>query len=516
VHAGSLLSQECPGDDVKNSMHRRSASYSSIVEITSMGLYTIAFLTVVIYAWISVCDGAYAGELAVNVGSEKQLFIDDRLIASTNGVTLTMNPPRKTGEKCIVADKPWESHRVCAYNTVIEDDGVYKMWYDAIASDGSRWLCYATSKDGAHWDKPALGIVPFGEHRNTNIVFPMEKRDHEPGCVFIDTNPKCPPDQRYKMVCSYAGPGGPGTYVFASNDGLHWRPMSDKPSFRSSDTGNVAFFDNRLGRYVAYVRMWAPMRKIGRCKFDDLTSWGAEKLVFGYDDQDPPDLDLYTNAAVKYPFAQNVYLIFPSAYFHYPEAPEGKFRNDGPLDVRLAVSRDSVRWSYVDRRPFVGLGVHGDFDDSTIYMTTGMIRKGAELWMYYNGADFTHGAYDMAADRYKGTISRVVLRLDGFVSVDAAYSGGELVTVPLVFTGKRLVLNVETSVAGSVAIELLGRDGKPVEGHAIADADVVKGNFIEKTVTWKGNDDLGRLAGKPVQLRFVMRDAKLYAFQFQD
>lgn len=476
--------------------------------------FVISIMTVC--AVLIVCHSVCAGEQPLNVGSGKQVFADGSLISKSSGVSLRMNPSLKTGERCIVADKPWESHRVCAYNTVLEDGGVYKMWYDAIANDGSRWLCYATSNDGVHWEKPALGIVPFQGRTDTNIVFPFEKRSHEPSCVFVDTNPDCRAEARYKMVCSYDGPSGKGTYVFASSDGLHWRPVSDKPSFRSSDTGNVAFFDDRIGRYVAYVRMWAPMRKVGRCEFDDLADWGKERLVFGYDKQDPPRLDLYTNAAVKYPFADNLYLMFPSPYYHYPDPPRGKYRNDGPLDVRLAVSRDGVRWSSVDRSPFVPLGVEGEFDDSAIYMTTGVIRKGAEVWMYYGGYDFTHGAYNMAEDKYTGVISRVVLRLDGYVSADAAYAGGELVTVPLIFSGKRLELNVQTSVAGSVKVEMIDRNGKPVRWRSVADADVIKGNFVDKTVSWKDNSDLSDLAGRPVQIRFVMRDAKLYAFQFTE
>jgi len=450
----------------------------------------------------------------MNIGSAKQLFVDGALIESSRGVTLTMNPPRKTGEKCIAPDRPWESYGVCAYNSVTEDGGIYKLWYDAIANDDSRWLCYATSTDGVHWEKPALGIVEFGGAKDTNIVFPLEKKDHEPGCVFIDRNPKCAADARYKMVCSYDGPGGPGTYVFQSADGLRWRPISDRPSFRSSDTGNVAFWDDRIGRYVAYIRTWTPLRMVGRCEFDDLADFGKEQVVFGYDAQDPPDMDFYTNAAVKYPYAENVYLIFPSAYFHYPEPPVGKYRNDGPLDIRFAVSRDGIHFARPDRKPYIGLGVKGRFDDSAMYMTTGMIRHGAELWQYYEGYDFTHGAYHVATDKFTGVISRVVQRLDGFVSADAAYDGGELTTVPVVFAGTRLELNVDASVAGSVRVEVLDAGGKPVAGFALADADAIKGNYVDKVVTWKGGEDVSALAGKAVRLRFVMRDAAVYAFQF--
>ncbi|UCH36305.1 MAG: hypothetical protein JSV65_08105 [Armatimonadota bacterium] len=471
----------------------------------------------ILVAAAGLAASAGIGEASpVNIGSGKQLFIDDALIASSQGMTLAMNPPRKTGERCIVPDRPWEGYGVCAYNAVVEDEGIYKMWYDAIDNDGGRWLCYATSTDGIRWDKPALGIVDFRGSNDNNIVFPPEKRTHEPGCVFVDTNPKCPPSARYKMVCSYDGPGGFGTYVGESPDGLHWRLLSDKPSFRGSDTGNVAFWDDRIGRYVAYIRTWTPMRMVGRCEFDDLVDFGKEEVVFGYDEQDPPDIDFYTNAAIKYPFAESVYLIFPSAYFHYPEPPVGKFSNDGPLDIRFAVSRDGVNFTRPDRSPYIGLGTKGSFDDSAMYMTTGLIRSGGEIWQYYIGYDFTHGAYHVATDRFKGAISRVVQRLDGYVSADAAYGGGELTTVPIIFAGKQLELNVDTGVAGSAQVEILDGEGTPVPGFALADADVIKGNYIARTVTWQGSDDVSALAGKPVQLHFVMRDAKLYAFQFQE
>jgi len=450
----------------------------------------------------------------VKVGSQKQLLVDDFFIQESEGITLTMNPPRKDSNPCIVGDRPWESHRVCGYNSVMEDEGIYKMWYDAIANDGSRWLCYATSQDGIQWNKPKLGLVEFDGNKENNILFPPEKRGHEPSCVFIDQNPACPPEEKYKMVCSYHGPGGNGTYVFYSADGLRWNPISDRPSFRSSDTGNICFWDERIGRYVAYIRMWSPMRMVGRCEFDDLSDWGKEKLVFPYDELDPPDMDFYTNAAIKYPFAEDVYLIFPSAYFHYPEPPVGKYSNDGPVDIQLATSRDGIHWTRVDRRPFVSLGIKGEWDDSAVYMTTGLIRNGAEIWMYYGGYDFTHGSYNIAEDKFKGGIGRLTLRLDGYVSADAEYTGGNLTTVPIVFSGKQLNLNIQTSVAGSAQVEILAGNGKTVPGFSLNDADVIKGNFIDKTVTWQGDADVSSLAGKPIQLRFVMRDAKLYAFQF--
>ena len=37
---------------------------------------------------------------------------------------------------------------------------------------------------------------------------------------------------------------------------------------------------------------------------------------------------------------------------------------------------------------------------------------------------------------------------------------------------------------------------------------------IERAVTWRGNSDVGALAGRPVRLRFVMKDADLYSIRF--
>ena len=41
------------------------------------------------------------------------------------------------------------------------------------------------------------------------------------------------------------------------------------------------------------------------------------------------------------------------------------------------------------------------------------------------------------------------------------------------------------------------------------------GNEIDRAVRWKAGSDLGGLAGKPIRLRLVMHDARLYSLQFR-
>ena len=71
------------------------------------------------------------------------------------------------------------------------------------------------------------------------------------------------------------------------------------------------------------------------------------------------------------------------------------------------------------------------------------------------------------------------LRRDGFVSVDSATAGAELITRYFVVSGNatRLVLNADTALDhgewelaalgnGSIAVEVQGFDGKPLPGYA--------------------------------------------------
>lgn len=64
--------------------------------------------------------------------------------------------------------------------------------------------------------------------------------------------------------------------------------------------------------------------------------------------------------------------------------------------------------------------------------------------------------------------------------------------------------------------EIQGIDGQPVLGFGGGDCDEVYGDALERTISWKENADIGALAGKPVRLRFAVKDADLYSFQFQN
>ena len=83
------------------------------------------------------------------------------------------------------------------------------------------------------------------------------------------------------------------------------------------------------------------------------------------------------------------------------------------------------------------------------------------------------------------------------------------------FSGKELSLNYSTSAAGSIKVEIQDPAGQVISGYALADAQEIIGDEIERVVAWKGNTDVSSLAGKPIRLRFAMKDADLYSIQFR-
>ncbi len=114
------------------------------------------------------------------------------------------------------------------------------------------------------------------------------------------------------------------------------------------------------------------------------------------------------------------------------------------------------------------------------------------------------------------SMRRYTMRIDGFVSVDAPRSGGEMVTKPFTFQGQELELNFATSAAGSIYVEIQDANGNPINGYSLADSDELFGDTLSRTVTWHGSSDLKQLADNPIRLRFVMSDADLYSLKFRD
>jgi hypothetical protein len=453
---------------------------------------------------------------------------------------LKVNPPAKRPEAILKSAKPWDAFRLIFLN-VAEDGGTYRMWYQAFDADqwggGKPRLCYAVSKDLFRWEKPDLGLVEYQGSKRNNILID----DMFNGTVFVD--PQAKPGERYKLICGH-GSNKAEVSVAMSADGIHWPMPGVKVAEGCGDTQHIVFWDPRIKKYVVYFRpgkflpfvepipsnppvaqpkIVRPPRAVARLELDNLaTPWPMDKaqLVFAADERDPEGSDIYTHYPFQYPYAADAYFLFPLTYNHFAPS-ETTVGNDGVNDTQLAASRDGVHWMRYDREPYVRRGLPGDPDcgmAQCAWPTT--FRRGNYLYQLYFGWPFTHGGFrKLSPEQRKQNWGRAhlfltVQRLDGFVSADAPYDGGWLVTPPLVFKGRQLQLNIDVAAMGEARVEIQDAAGKPIPGFELAKCKRILFNDPAYNVCWEGKSDVTVLAGKPVRMRVEMRCAKLFAFQF--
>ncbi|MCB1232699.1 MAG: hypothetical protein KDN19_20815 [Verrucomicrobiae bacterium] len=485
-------------------------------------------------------------DAAIAVGSERQLFLDDFLIdtAKTKGVARSLNRPSRI-ERVLKPDQPAERFGFIFYCSVVDDgSGTAKLYHGSYDLEKKRHFAVSTSEDGLHWTNPDLGQVEFQGSRHNNLL-PLDAVETS---VFLD--PNAPPEKRYRMLYSryWPDPEKAGIYLASSADGIHWTASDTRLLPFVPDSQHCAVWDAEIRKYVIYTRTWNPVRAITRVAVEDLEKpwpydtttptrfhWGKDKVptlshefptVMAVDERDPEGVQLYTNAISKYPWAANAYVGFPATYQTY-NGPDWKDRalngNDGTFDVQFASSRDGIAW---DRRrsPYVAAGYHDGLDLRLVSMGPGFVRRGRELYQYFVGWPHRHGhpsmwEKDMALreewlQKDLGGIYCATQRVDGFVSMEAGYPGGSFTTKPLTFDGDRLLLNLHANGSGGVKVALLGESGEPLPGFGEDDCKWINLDEIDHEVKWKADPELAQHTGNSVRLRFTLRNAKVFAFQF--
>jgi len=456
-----------------------------------------------------LCPSAAAQEksAAINIGSRLELFVDDFLIHKMVGVELTLHRP-VCRDVVIVHDKPWEGN-TCGYHTIFKDGDIYRMYYRGWGHDNKTqrqlhkaMVCYAQSRDGIHWNRPSLSLVEFNGSKDNNII--LKGPGSHNFTPFKDANPSCPADKRYKAVARGEDEGHKQLFAFQSADGIHWRLMQSEPIITEGafDSQNLAFWDAVRGEYRCYFRDFHEgVRDIKTSTSKDFIHW-TKPVWLEY--PGAPKEHLYTNQVQPYYRAPHIFIGMPTRYI-----PARGSLTEG----LLMSSRDGKifhRWGEAIIRP----GRNRDkWHNRSNYIWLGMVETesrlpgaGKELSIYSN-----ERYYDGPGVKTR----RYTYRIDGFVSVHAPLSGGEIVTKPLVFSGNELVLNLSTSAAGSIRVEIQDIQGNPLEGFGIADSAEIYGDEIAHRVTWKDNSDLSSLQGRPVRLRFVLRDADLFSLRFR-
>lgn len=487
-----------------------------------------------------------------DIGSRLELFVDDSLIETMKGdVSLELHRPERR-ETVFNTDAAWEGN-ASGFQSVFQDGQKFRIYYrgghytncgpSAQALPEHPWfLCLAESDDGIHWRRPELGLFEFNGSRANNIVLTPEavadiEGDPAHTATFIDHNPDCPPDQRYKIVI--VGKKPRGLHLLGSGDGINFRLLTTEPAVTEGafDSQNLAFWDPAHGVYREYHRQFRggkmdvhAVRGIMTASSPDILSFPEPQWLTYTGCEDCADDQLYTNQVQPYYRAPHILMGFPHRYvdrgwsdptLDLPDLDERLARashhpryGTAVTDATFMTSRDGVtfhRWPEAFIRPGPRLTESWVYGDN--FVVWGMLQTRAdledapdEISLYANDSYWT--------DTGTG-IRRYALRMDGFVSVNAPRSGGELLTRPLQFSGGNLALNFDTSAAGSIRVEIQDAGGNPIEGYSLDNCPPIFGDSIRHIVRWRDRGgDLRQLQGRPVRLRFVLRDADLYSMQF--
>lgn len=402
--------------------------------------------------------------------------------------------------------------------------------------DESGVLCVAVSDDGVTWEKPELGLIARAGCQATNIVSAAGQPFM--AMPWLDTRPGVSEDERVKAIVSeplsgdahtaFAEPAGPKRLVFwGSADGFTFHKLYPQPELISHlrncfDGGNSIFWSEAERQYVLYYRWYdgeweQGYRTIARTTSADLLHWTPSvQMTYG----DTPREQFYTNNTQPYFRAPHIYLA-PAARFMEGrrvvtdaqvaaiglQATRGHFYGNDCSDAVLLTSRaGATAYDRTFMESFIrpGLGA-ANWVSRTNYPLTGILPDGPHQLMLFVARHYMQESWH---------IERLLLRTDGFASVTAPWTGGEMVTKPFVFTGDALELNYRTSAAGAVRVELQDAAGTPLPGVALDDCPQMIGDEIDRTVSWKQGADVSRFAGQPVRLRFVLHDADLFAFRF--
>lgn len=429
------------------------------------------------------------------------LFLDDYLIARQSGLNRVVNQPVRLPQPLVTGR---EDCNFQPYLSVLRDPASrrFRMWYDVAEKDGQTHIGYLESGDGIRWTRPYRALEDAAK-----IVF---------GASVLDEGPDFPDAaRRYKLAW-----WNDGLRIAFSPDGLTWKAAAPKPVL--TGISDIVFLsrDPVRNRYLLTCKVDstpvdgykgrtpnAPegyRRCVGQSVSADCISWQPARRVIKPDDRDEGITEFYSIGGVvaRGDLLIGLLKVLRDDLPHDAGAPAR-----GIGYTVLAWSRDGETWQR-DREPFLDRNpLPGSWDRA---MTWGdyQLIVGEDTFLYYGGYARGHKV-ERLTERQIG-LSR--MKRDRYVAREAGRQGGSLRTPTAVLSGSFLAVNAD--IMGEIRVRVLDAVGKPIAGFDTKDCKPMKGDSVSQLALWKR--PLSALKGRPVQLEFHMRSARLYGFELSE
>lgn len=479
------------------------------------------------------------------IDSRREFFWDNYII-DTAKTTAEFKQHKPVFEGvAFEADNLWEEGM--GYFTILKDENLYRMWHGSHVIwfdktyEPSSLVCYAESRDGINWTKPALGQKSIEGCFDNNIVLGSKEGKSDNFFVFKDEHGL--PEERYKGIGACAVKGDMNHLCcWVSEDGFNFKKKYLLGTHGAYDSMNTAFWDKEKETYVCYFRGYHCFDENGnfveRSKTGDdgtvrdirviysknFEAWSEDKLL-EYCDVDGNSLEeypLYTNNVCPYYRGEHISLGFPVRYVSNLLWTDNFDRLCGKEERLKRIKRSTPRGGLALTDCILMLSRDGEkfvrYDNA--FMDGG--PENSQNWVY--GDCYLNYGYVETKDRVKGAdnrlsiyskrghgwgkakLDRYSLRIDGYISMRAPYKGAKIVTKPFVFSGDTLEANFATSARGFVDIKISDEEGNYIS------SGIIKGDKVDKVISFDG--EIENFSGKTVVMEIDMKDADIYSFRF--
>ena len=195
-----------------------------------------------------------------------------------------------------------------------------------------------------------------------------------------------------------------------------------------------------------------------------------------------------------------------------------------PCIRRRSCSRDGIHYNREFQDPFIARGPHGEFDSSVVYVDAPISPPGPD-------PDLLHRRY-LAFSRIAAGPGRQSRRRNRPGSDPARRfrlarrrahglerGGYALRHLHGLAPSPEPGFGPADSWGAGAVRDQGGAASRGttfrIPGFTLEDADPITAGATDQVVSWRGNADVSKLAGKPVKLRFHFKNAKLFSFQFR-
>lgn len=488
-----------------------------------------------------------------------QFIFDDYIIEDKYGLKRVIGPVEKYAENPlkIDTDKPWELNSSTWRGTILRHilfdptEKLYKGWYliyrrePGIETGYNYSTLYAESKDGIIWKKPELDFFQFNGLK-TNIILHKDDGTALLEDIYLDTL-SGNSSQRFVALVKMTPPGDSMRCLVRmfSPDGKRWSFAPDPVLFRGASDGSYSIIYNPdKAIWMLYRR--PPTQALVNNKDDgfyvdrntkrrfslaiskDMKQWTYPRNIVVLDELDDlpvtqvgNNMDIDWATVIRY---QGIYF----GFLHLMD----NLTISVPRRNHLMWSRDGFDWDRLSQRPcFIENGEPGEWDAGSIGSIS-VIPAGHQIKIYYSGGNTPQGFYGREGETnipgFSGT-GLAFIGKDRFIGLQAGPEGGFLLTRQFILEGNRIGINFRSGLQNpppvlgtQIRAELLQPAADhtmalPYPGFSMKDCDVITVNeSFYQTISWKGISDLSELKGKPVFIRFYLRNTTLYTFQVKD